>query len=280
MNASITIGLPVFNGGDLVVRAVSSILNQTFKEFNLIISDNSSCDGTFERCFDLVKSDPRVTLIKQKENIGAWQNFEFLLTQCNTEFFMWLSHDDMLYPQFLEKNLNFLRENNAFVASVSDCEDFSNKRVLELISKAEKVTRLRAMCCRHENNFMFYSLYRTKILRQVFLSEYPVSKVMRAHDWIIVYAILRHGPINVLLGQNLIEKKISGSASDKCIPDIWSNAVDRRSHIYIPYYSYTRICFQDAINFATIYRLVCLNIVALYKQILRGLIAMFGPGRL
>ena len=59
---SVSICLPVYNGEKYVREAITSILEQTFEDFELIISDNASTDGTGEICRDAATRDPRRAL--------------------------------------------------------------------------------------------------------------------------------------------------------------------------------------------------------------------------
>src|SRR5688500_6871770 len=90
----VTIGMPVFNGEASVRQAIECLLGQTFAEFELIISDNASRDGTEAICREYAASDSRVRYIRQNENLGVLANFEFVLDQAGGEFFMWAAADD------------------------------------------------------------------------------------------------------------------------------------------------------------------------------------------
>ena len=70
----VSIGLPVFNGEGFLSDAVGSILAQTYTDFELIISDNASTDGTEEICRDYAASDPRIRYDRTVRNLGAAAN--------------------------------------------------------------------------------------------------------------------------------------------------------------------------------------------------------------
>ena len=62
----ITIGLPVYNGQKYIKETINSILLQTYKNFELIISDNLSNDETKEICKSYEKKDNRIKYVRQK----------------------------------------------------------------------------------------------------------------------------------------------------------------------------------------------------------------------
>jgi len=109
----VTIGLPVFNGENFLADAVESILGQTFKDFELVISDNASTDGTEAICRSYTQRDPRIRYIRQADNRGAGTNFNDLVRLARGRYFKWAAHDDVLDRQFLEKCVAFLDVNPA-----------------------------------------------------------------------------------------------------------------------------------------------------------------------
>jgi glycosyltransferase involved in cell wall biosynthesis len=97
----ITIGLPVYNGGEYVKFALTSALAQTYRDFELIISDNASEDDTLEVVKSISAQDPRVTICSQKINLGAAGNFSFVLDRARGKYFIWLAADDYWNTEYL-----------------------------------------------------------------------------------------------------------------------------------------------------------------------------------
>lgn len=97
----VAVGLPVRNGENYLGQAIDSILAQTFTDFCLIISDNASDDRTEEICRAYAAKDPRVIYYRQKENIGAAPNFNFVFEVSRSPYFRWAAHDDLIGPDFL-----------------------------------------------------------------------------------------------------------------------------------------------------------------------------------
>src|SRR5690349_19086459 len=107
---SVSIGMPVFNAGRHLHEALDSLLAQTHSDFELIISDNGSADGTSEICDAYAAKDSRIRLFRQPENIGPARNFAFVLDEARSPFFMFAAHDDLWEPTFIERLLARLRE--------------------------------------------------------------------------------------------------------------------------------------------------------------------------
>jgi glycosyltransferase involved in cell wall biosynthesis len=106
----ITVGLPAFDGERFLAQALDSILAQTFTEFTLVVSDNGSTDATAEIVRDYARRDPRIRLIRNRENRGAAWNHNRVFAECESPFFRWASADDMLAPTLLERSLDVLED--------------------------------------------------------------------------------------------------------------------------------------------------------------------------
>ena len=117
-NPKLTIGMPVYNGELFIKKAIESILDQTFTDFELIISNNSSTDSTEEICQEFIDRDNRIQIHTQKKNIGIHRNFNFLLSKAKGEYFAWAAVDDYLDNDFMEKNLKILESDKSVVSSV------------------------------------------------------------------------------------------------------------------------------------------------------------------
>jgi hypothetical protein len=99
----VTVGLPVYNGEATVATAIRSVLDQQYERLELIISDNASQDGTEEICREFAGSDARVSYHRQPENIGLLNNFCYVITRANGEYFKWLGDDDWIHPSFISR---------------------------------------------------------------------------------------------------------------------------------------------------------------------------------
>lgn len=99
----VTIGMPVYNGAEFLSDTLISILEQTYTDFILHISDNASVDETQEICEAFARSDKRVVYERNECNVGATLNFNRLAALASGEYFMWAAHDDRWHPSYLDK---------------------------------------------------------------------------------------------------------------------------------------------------------------------------------
>jgi len=111
----VSIGLPVYNGENFLEESISSILNQTFKNFELIISDNASTDQTHSICQDFVNEDNRVFYYRNEDNLGAAYNFNKTFILSKGKYFKWSTYDDVLSPSNIEKCVDVLESQDNIV---------------------------------------------------------------------------------------------------------------------------------------------------------------------
>ena len=98
------IGMPVYNGEQFVAQAIGSLLAQTFGDFQLVVCDNASTDGTEEICREFARRDARVRYVRNERNLGAAVNFNRTFALCPaTPYFKWAAADDMHSPTYLER---------------------------------------------------------------------------------------------------------------------------------------------------------------------------------
>ncbi len=100
---TLTIGLPVYNGAKYLEMAAESILEQSFRDFELIISDNASSDGTETIGRTIAAGDPRVTYRRNARNVGLSGNFNLLVPLARGRLFKWATADDVLRPGYLDR---------------------------------------------------------------------------------------------------------------------------------------------------------------------------------
>jgi glycosyltransferase involved in cell wall biosynthesis len=99
----VSIGLPVYNAEEYLEESLVSILNQTYADFELIISDNASTDGTATICERYARLDPRIRYTRNTRNIGGTNNQNLTIQRARGEYFRLAAHDDRCAPTLLER---------------------------------------------------------------------------------------------------------------------------------------------------------------------------------
>lgn len=111
LRPTVTVGIPVFNGARFIRQAIESVLAQTFTDYELLISDNASVDGTAAICGEYAANDKRIKFVQQERNQGPFWNLRFVTERATGRLLVWLAHDDALHRLFLEECIAYLDRN-------------------------------------------------------------------------------------------------------------------------------------------------------------------------
>ncbi len=111
----LSIGVPVYNGADYIAEALTSHLEQDFGDFEIVVSDNCSDDGTADIVNEFVASDARVQYSRNDENIGGPANFNRLFRLTSGELFRWAAADDRIEPGYLSNVIAMMDADPAIV---------------------------------------------------------------------------------------------------------------------------------------------------------------------
>lgn len=106
----LSIGLPVYNSERYVAESIEALLGQTYEDFELIISDNASTDGTGDICRRYERRDSRIRYFRQHRNVGLAPNHNFCVERANGGLFKWAAGDDLYSRDLLEKCVAALDE--------------------------------------------------------------------------------------------------------------------------------------------------------------------------
>jgi len=197
----VSIGMPVYNGEPFIREALDSLLAQTFTDFELIISDNASTDGTEVICREYELKDDRIRYVRQAENRGPTANFQFVLDEAVGEYFMWAAADDRRHPDFVDLAVKVLLEcpDVGLVFSGMETKNLqtaeftfsltgfstSKKRFLRVLF------RLAQPC-----PSLIYGLYRRDVLTQLELKQYDYFDVYLAL-WFELNSTIRVIPLRL-----------------------------------------------------------------------------------
>lgn len=127
----VSIGLPVFNGEAYLAVAISSVLAQTFTDFELLICDNASTDGTSAIASSFASQDPRIRYVRNPRNLGAAPNYNLCFELARGRYFKWFAHDDRLEPDYLTRTVAAMEARSELVLCNTrvDVIDESGQRI-------------------------------------------------------------------------------------------------------------------------------------------------------
>ena len=209
----ISVGVPVYNAEKTISRCLDSIINQSYSNLEIIISDNNSTDRTLEICKSYADVDSRIILIKQESNIGPARNFAYVLERSHGTYFCWVASDDMRSTDFLQLNHEFLANNPEAAASTSPHEF--------LVNSSESILGKSLSLCGEfdfrvgkflsdpwNSHALFYSLYKKENLQ-----DYPkLGENFLGWDWAIIFYISLFGNFH-RINQGMISLQSGGQSN-------------------------------------------------------------------
>ena len=104
----VSICLPTYNSGEFLTPAIDSILEQTFTDFELIISDDCSTDNTPEVIRSYLEKDRRIKYLQNSQNLGLFPNWNCCLESASGEYITVFAQDDLMLPKNLEQKVKIL----------------------------------------------------------------------------------------------------------------------------------------------------------------------------
>jgi glycosyltransferase involved in cell wall biosynthesis len=160
--------MSVYNAENYLDRSVTSILNQSYKNFDFLIIDDCSTDSSKNILSDYAKRDSRIKLYQAKKNRGITDSLNFLIEKSSRRFIARMDADDISAPTRFEKQICFLLKNKnysvvgSFVNLIDNNEKII-KRIMYPTSSLEIKKKLNKRSCMPHPATMFNSYFLNKI---------------------------------------------------------------------------------------------------------------------
>ena len=110
----VSVCIPVYNSADTIARSITSVLSQSYQDFECVVVDNHSTDATVEKVEAF--TDARIRIVRNESNIGMARNHNECLRQAQGELIQFVHGDDWLLPQCLERLVPTFEADNVGLA--------------------------------------------------------------------------------------------------------------------------------------------------------------------
>lgn len=238
----VTVGIPVKDMEQYVIHAMRSVVEQTHKDWELLVVDDGSTDHTAQFVDGFIKSNPDldIKLFKFPENLGDRAACNYMVAQAQGDYYVSLSADDLIEPDYLEKCVKVFQKNAhlEFVASQSDfiAKDgtpHTEYHPAKDIEKAKNRSQEDWLGRLYYGNVYFGAgMFRTKTLQDLggWKAEYGCLS-----DYEMYLAVLQRGNIHII-EEDLTHTRIHGSNMSMNIDATWlkSTYADIRMRYYFP----------------------------------------------
>ena len=255
------IGVPVYNGQNFIRARLNSILNQSFTDFEVIISDNNSTDLTLKICEEYAKKDKRIRLTKQEKNIGLFWNYKFVLDNSLGNYFVIANVDDLWEKDFLLKNFEILESNPKIVVSMGkitrfgSLDTFDEKKSDNFFTRMDKKNRRKlrplnilsisgnyeskaSFCLRKYNFWIQFGLFRRQELQSSMMNS-----PFYGWDYAFVLNVLRHG--DVFVHDLPLMKFYSKGASGQGVSEFLRQQKLSKQFLLLPHAPLTKWCLKN-----------------------------------
>src|SRR6476646_7470501 len=172
LRPKVTIGLPTYNGERYLGPAIRSMLEQHFGDFELLVADNASTDGTRAIVEGFMAQDSRVRYLPSEINRGAAWNFNRLVEAARGEYFTWMADDDTYEPGFLGTCVDVLDQSPDVVLAYTQAVDIDpDGAVIEkrgptnVADLPDVADRYRAVLLDEVYCYAVFGVIRTGVLR-------------------------------------------------------------------------------------------------------------------
>lgn len=171
LNALVSVGVGVRNGGRTLRYALDTIINQDYQNLEIIISDNDSADDTALIALEYQRRDSRIIYHRQPIFLTALENFRFVLDQAQGEYFMWAAHDDTRSLDYVSQLISGMSGDPECIIGFGDLYvSYSIESEGQItpypfsttgLSTCQRMRKAAHMC------YHFYGLWRADALRSI-----------------------------------------------------------------------------------------------------------------
>jgi glycosyltransferase involved in cell wall biosynthesis len=200
----VSVVMPVRNAGNFLTEAITSILNQTYKNIELIIVNDASTDTT-SKILSLLK-DKRVRIFKNKKRLGVTATANIAISKARGIFIARMDGDDIANPKRIEKQVKFLNDHKNVVAVGGQCElidaygetfgtkDFplTNLKIRKMIFSSVPIQQPTLMVARMRlpENFVWYDEnYSSAEELELLFKLFKLGEVRNLNEYLLKYRI-------------------------------------------------------------------------------------------
>ena len=202
----VSIGLPIYNRPEGLIRAMNSLINQTYQNFEIIIADNCSPNPEVEKIArEYLEKDSRVRYYRHEFNKGWGFNTNFVIERSKGDYFMRATDDDWWNASFVEKIMGLMLMDKS--ASLGFCNyiavDENGQKgekypdflpLLQEFTTQNKIQNIKNYINQFEGfgkSNLYFSIYKIEYLRSDFVYQALKDEVLAGDLQINLYCLLR-----------------------------------------------------------------------------------------
>lgn len=178
----LSVVVPIYNVEDYLSECIESILNQTFKDFELILVNDGSTDNSLKICNEYLKKDERIQIIN-KENGGLSSARNSGIDVAKGEYIIFIDSDDLINKNMFEKMVRISIEKDADIVQCNYQKFYDNNDIEDssiVNNELEELTPIKALYRFYDEKksecttVAWNKLYKTSLFKNI---RYPVGKI-------------------------------------------------------------------------------------------------------
>ena len=187
-NPLVSVMITSYNQKDIILRAIQSVLDQTYKNIQIVIADDASTDGSQDLLRDISSKYPnQIKLILAQENQGIAKNKNMGFCACTGDFITYLDGDDYYFSEKIEHEIKVFNLNtNADIVYSNFAYADSRGEIREIWKNSSYIAPTGNIFKRvFSRRFPYKTLYRCELIRADVLKKvnYYDDSVIAYHDW-------------------------------------------------------------------------------------------------
>lgn len=185
----VSIITPSYNSEKYIAATINSVINQTYKDWELIIVDDASIDNTHNIVSVFCKKDHRIKIIKQQKNVGAGVSRNVGINAAKGSYIAFLDSDDIWKPNKLETQIACMNSQNAAICFSSyELINEEGEPLHKIIEALPKLSYKKQLKCNYIGNLT--GMYNVDAVGKMYMPE-----IKKRQDWIMwLNAIKKGGP--------------------------------------------------------------------------------------
>jgi len=185
MEALVSIITPTYNSEKFIAETITSVQNQTYSNWEMVIVDDCSTDQTESIVLQFAASDNRIKFYKLHKNAGAGVARNQAVSMAAGTYIAFLDSDDLWKPEKLQKQIDFLQtQKQPFTFSFYDCIDEAGQPLHKRVEAPFKLKYWQLFFCNFVGNLT--GIYDTRAFGKI-----PISSLRKRQDWMVWLTILR-----------------------------------------------------------------------------------------
>lgn len=256
MKNKVSVIIPLYNKEKYIKNCINSILNQTYKNFEIIVVDDGSTDGSNLIMKELIRSNDNI-LYFYRDHLGVSEARNFGIDKCTGDYIIFVDADDELQKDYLERLLRY-KEYDLVVSGLV-VSDLSKNRSQSSIKLTDKVINLNIKSdlknIFNRVSFKIFAVVYTKLYKTKIIQSFNIrfKEINLGEDTLFVLNYLSHvNTIKVISYAGYTNNIIPNTLSRKYVNNIWkmlSLAVNYANDIFeLKYNEYWNFLYLRAIK--------------------------------